>query len=107
MAAPQDKAAAEEALDAADLQAAVCVLAGSDPENCSYSRVGRALRGAPSAVAIRPRLAASLNPRSAAIKQLDYAFFFIFVPSMAAIVCKTHVCVCVCSPLCVCCHRDM
>ncbi|CAG10568.1 unnamed protein product [Tetraodon nigroviridis] len=38
MAAHKNNADSAETVDAADLQAAVCVLAGSDPENCSYSR---------------------------------------------------------------------
>ncbi|TNM95441.1 hypothetical protein fugu_016524 [Takifugu bimaculatus] len=37
MAAHKENAEVDAAVDAADLQAAVCVLAGSDPENCSYS----------------------------------------------------------------------
>lgn len=42
MAAHKDNADIAETVDPADLQAAVCVLAGSDPENCSYSRVRKA-----------------------------------------------------------------
>lgn len=39
MAAHKDNADVDDVVDAADLQAAMCVLAASDPENCSYSRV--------------------------------------------------------------------
>lgn len=52
MAAHKDNADIAESVDAADLQAAVCVLAGSDPENCSYSRVRKAFWTAASTAAI-------------------------------------------------------
>lgn len=42
MAAHKETTEADGAVDAADLQAAMCVLAGSDPENCSYSLVRNA-----------------------------------------------------------------
>lgn len=52
MAAPKEKAEVDDAVDAADLQAAMCVLAGSDPENCSYSLVRNAFRTATSTAAM-------------------------------------------------------
>lgn len=52
MAAHEENAEVDEALDAADLQAAMCVLAGSDPENCSYSLVRNAFGTAPFTAAI-------------------------------------------------------
>lgn len=52
MAAHKENAEVDAAVDAADLQAAMCVLAGSDPENCSYSLVRNAFRTAPSTAAM-------------------------------------------------------
>lgn len=52
MAAHRETEEADVSVDAADLQAAMCVLAGSDPENCSYSLVRNAFRTAPSAAAM-------------------------------------------------------
>lgn len=52
MAAHKNNADVDDIVDAADLQAAMCVLAASDPENCSYSRVRNAFLTAPSTAAI-------------------------------------------------------